>query len=103
MKKHSSPFITPGAIVVDPDEQNGPIQLWVDWQPNIDHPLGMNKQGRAWIDGRSLLVAGGLRTRRFDGLNDDVIEDIKKQGGSVITANMTGVVSQVNFPGFGQG
>lgn len=102
MEKQNSPFITPGAIVVDPDEPGGPIQLWVDWDSNVDHPMGMNRQGQAWVEGKSLIVAGGRRARRFDGLNDDVINDIKKQGGSVITANISGVVSQLDFPGFAQ-
>lgn len=89
-------FNTLGAIVADPEEEGGPLEIWVDWDPYTDHARG-TYNGMAKIVGNVLLVDGGLKIRQFEGLAPDVLEDIYCQGGRVITANSTGVVSVLNF------
>lgn len=70
-----------------------PIELWVDWEPYVDHGMADRREGNAWVREGALFVAGGEEARRFEGLSEEVLADINRLGGLIVAANVYGPVS----------
>jgi len=91
------PHPTSNFIVSDGLKINDPLEIWVDWDPDIDLSMG-NRVGIAHWEGANLIIAGGQQARRIEGLNSDLAQVIREGGGVLIAALSSGVVSRIAFP-----
>lgn len=83
-------------IVADGLTPESPLEIWVDWVDGVDWADG-TRHGNARWSGDDLIVAGGMTSRKVQGLDHELAEDIRARGGCLVAATSRGEASRIIF------